>query len=337
MAKQQGGPGRSQEREPEGGNARGGRGGSEAAGAQSGAQRGEGGREGAGAQGAQGGAGTSAATGMQGGGTRGDQERQRTVEREGGSTGSGAGMQRRGSATMGGGSSLSGRGEGEGALLPAFMANPGLMASAFMSNPFAFAQAMSQEMDRLFSSLGPADPGTSLGRGGSGRGMSSGQSRQPMPQGGRQGGRLGQWIPPLEVRQRGNELVVCADLPGLSPDDVDIDVEDGVLTISGERQQSNEDRQENYYRSERSYGSFVRSIPLPEGVNEEEVRAHFDNGVLEVTIPIPEQRARGRRIEIQRGSERGASRTRAEEAAEGGAGRRSTGEGTDIRPGEVGA
>ena len=342
MAKQQTGSQRSDEREGEG--TRGSRGGAEGGGAQpraqgaqvsqgtQGSQRTQGGQ---GTQGTQG-QGTQGATAA---GTRGDQERRRPVEREtGGGAEGGAGMQRRSDTAMGARSAFGASGEGESSLLPAFMANPGLMAGAFMSNPFAFAQAMSQEMDRLFSSMGAGDAGMALGRGGSmgGRMTPGAPSRQAVQQGGRQGGRLGQWVPQLEVRQRGNELVVSADLPGLSPDDVNIDVEDGVLTISGERRQSSEDRQENYYRSERSYGSFVRSIPLPEGVDEEEVRAQFDNGVLEVTIPIPAQRARGRRIEIQKGSGRGESKSRVGE----GAGRGETGRdqkgGMEIRPGEVG-
>ncbi len=178
-------------------------------------------------------------------------------------------------------------------MLPAFMTNPGLMASAFMSDPFAFAQAMSQEMDRLFDTFG----GTSQ----SGRALSTGGSSRSLQQ---QGGR-GQsyWAPQMEVFQRGREMVVRADLPGISPDDVQIDVEDGVLTISGERQNTNEDRQEGFYRSERSYGTFSRSIALPEGVDEDQVNARYEHGVLEVTVPLPQQqRQRGRRVQIQSGA-----------------------------------
>lgn len=183
-------------------------------------------------------------------------------------------------------------------MLPAFMTNPGLMASAFMSDPFAFAEAMSQEMDRLFDTFG----GTSQG----GRNQLAGGSGRSLQQGGR-----GQsyWAPQMEVFQRGKEMVVRADLPGLSADDVQIDVEDGVLTISGERRQTNEDRQEGFYRSERSYGTFARSIALPEGVDEEQVNARYEHGVLEVTVPLPQQqRQRGRRVQIQSGSSTGQQR-----------------------------
>ena len=222
----------------------------------------------------------------------GDQERQRQVSRE--SNSGSMGMQRGGGRQTG--SSLAGR--GEPSLLPAFMSNPGLMASAFMSNPFAFAQAMSQEMDRLFDTFG----GTSQG----GRGLSaSGSGRSVQQQGDRQmgaqrGRSLASWAPQMEVLRREHEIVVRADLPGMTPHDVQIDIEDGVLTISGERRQTNEEREEGFYHTERSYGSFARSIALPEGVDEEKVNARFEHGVLEVTVPLPEQqRQRGRRVQIQ--------------------------------------
>jgi HSP20 family protein len=247
-----------------------------------------------------------------------DQERQRQVTREPESS-SGTGMQRGGARQGGIGSSLAGR--GHPSLLPVFMSNPGLMASAFMSNPFAFGQAISQEMDRLFDTFGGASQ--------SGRGMSSGSAGQGIQQqGGQQlglqGGRgLSSWAPPMEVLQRGNEILVRADLPGMQPDDVQIDVEDGVLTISGERRQSNEERQEGFYRSERSYGTFARSIALPEGVDEEQVHARFEHGVLEVTIPLPQQqRQRGRRVQIQSGASHG----RGQNAAQRGGGQHSIGQ-----------
>jgi len=186
-------------------------------------------------------------------------------------------------------------------MLPALMANPWLMTNALMANPFGFAQAMNQEMDRLFSSFDDdfASPGR-VSSGQTGRGLSS--------LGGQQGARgISQWNPQIEMRQRDNELVISADLPGLKPDDVNIEVDDGILTISGERRQQSEDRQEGVYRSERSYGAFSRSIALPDGVDEDQVRAQFEHGVLEVTVPLPQQqKQRGRRIQIQSG---GAQRT----------------------------
>jgi len=220
-----------------------------------------------------------------------DQERQRQVNREPDS--GGMGMQRGGRRT---GSSISGR--GEPSLLPAFMSNPGLMASAFMSNPFAFAQAMSQEMDRLFDTFGGTGQGTrGLSTSGSGRGLQQQGNQQMGVQSGRA---LASWAPQMEVLRRENEIVVRADLPGMSPDDVQIDIEDGVLTISGERRKKEEEREEGFFHTERSYGAFARSIALPEGVDEEKVNARFEHGVLEVTVPLPEQqRQRGRRVQIQ--------------------------------------
>jgi HSP20 family protein len=237
-----------------------------------------------------------------------DQERQRHVSREPETSG-GTGLQRGRGRQAGAGASLARRG-GQPSVLPALIANPELMASAFMSNPFAFAQAMSQEMDRLFDTFG----GTSQGQGS--RGLSTGNYGRGLQQrGGQQVGRGGQqmgmqdlsgladWEPQIEVFQRENELVVRADLPGVAPDDVVIDIEDGMLTIAGDRQETRDDRDQGRYVSERIYGAFARTIPLPDGVDESQVRARFDNGVLEVAIPISEQqRQRGRRVPIQSGA-----------------------------------
>jgi HSP20 family protein len=240
-----------------------------------------------------------------------DQERQRQVSREPSS--SGTGMQRGGQS--GAGSAISGR--GQPSMLPAFMTNPGLMASAFMSDPFAFAQAMSQEMDRLFDTFG----GTTQG----GRNVMSGGSGRSLQQQGSRG--QSYWTPPMEVFQRGNEMVVRADLPGISPDDVQIDIEDGVLTISGERQNSNEERQEGFYRSERSYGSFARSIALPEGVDEDQVNARYEHGVLEVTVPLPQQqRQRGRRVQVQSGAGSGSSQSAGQSSGQQSGSRQSAGQ-----------
>ena len=215
----------------------------------------------------------------QGSEQRGDQQRQVETSREGGGTSRvqspGSGMQQ---SSTGQGSSVAGRAQSQPSILPALMANPNLMTRAFMNNPFAFAELMSQEMDRLFATSGGdlMSPARQARAGGRGRGTT-------------------QWIPALEVRHRDNELVVHADLPGLTPDDVNIELEDGVLTISGERREKSDDRGEGYVRSERSYGAFSRSIELPEGVDEEQVSARFEHGVLEVTVPLPRQQQQSRR------------------------------------------
>jgi HSP20 family protein len=105
------------------------------------------------------------------------------------------------------------------------------------------------------------------------------------------------WAPAVDLLERDDSLVLRADLPGLTEDDVKIEVRDDVLTISGERKAEHEDRQNGYYRVERSFGSFARSLQLPHGVDADGIAAQFENGVLEITIPKPEER-KPRRIEI---------------------------------------
>jgi HSP20 family protein len=110
-------------------------------------------------------------------------------------------------------------------------------------------------------------------------------ARARQPGSGRQ-----RWIPPMDLVETGGDYVLRADLPGLSDADVQIELTDNVLTISGERTAEHEDREDGYYRVERAFGSFARSLTLPEGVNPESVQANFDRGVLEIRIPKPEQR-----------------------------------------------
>ena len=104
------------------------------------------------------------------------------------------------------------------------------------------------------------------------------------------GARLRRWIPPMDLVETDDDFVLRADLPGLSEKDVNIEFEDNVLTISGERKAEHEERKEGYYRVERTSGSFRRSLTLPEGVDPNAVRANFENGVLEVRVPKPEER-----------------------------------------------
>jgi HSP20 family protein len=114
------------------------------------------------------------------------------------------------------------------------------------------------------------------------------------------GGEAGMWSPAVEVFERDNNLIVRAELPGLSKDDVKVEVTDDGLVIHGERKRESEEKGERWYRSERSYGQFYRLIPLPEGANAEQAKARFENGVLEVSMPIPESRGR-RRIPVVTG------------------------------------
>jgi len=111
------------------------------------------------------------------------------------------------------------------------------------------------------------------------------------------GAPLRRYVPAMDLVDTGEALVLKADLPGLSESDVSIEVHDNVLTVSGERKSEHEDRKGGYYRVERSYGSFRRSLTLPEGVDPEAVTASFDKGVLEVTVPKPEHQA-PRKVQI---------------------------------------
>ena len=107
------------------------------------------------------------------------------------------------------------------------------------------------------------------------------------------------WTPRIDVTQRNNELVIHADLPGLTKDDIKVDVTDDAVTIQGERRREHEEDRGGVYRSERSYGSFHRVVPLPEGTIADQAKASFKNGVLEIVMPAPpEQVSRGRRLEI---------------------------------------
>lgn len=110
----------------------------------------------------------------------------------------------------------------------------------------------------------------------------------PLPNGGTAVAR--RWLPAMDLVENGDNFVLRADLPGLSESDVNIELEDNVLTVSGERGSEHEERNEGYYRVERAFGSFSRSLTLPEGIDPEGIKASFDRGVLEVTIPKPEER-----------------------------------------------
>jgi len=137
-------------------------------------------------------------------------------------------------------------------------------------------QSIQQEMNRLFGTL--FDSPTTSGNGGSYR----------------------RWIPAMDLVEEGDHYVLRADLPGLSEKDVKVEFEDSVLTISGERKSEHEDRKQGYYRIERSSGAFSRSLTLPEGIDPDGVQARFDNGVLEVRVPKPEER-KPRRVAISVG------------------------------------
>jgi len=146
-------------------------------------------------------------------------------------------------------------------------------------DPFSMFSEMENMMDRMFGGRWPF--------------LTSRQMRR-LPQG------AGGWTPHVDMYEQGNDIVVKAELPGISKDNIDVQIEDGDLVIKGERQSENESTEENYYRMERSFGSFYRRLPLPEGVQHDQVQATFKDGVLDVRIPKPaagEQSAR--KIEVR--------------------------------------
>ena len=149
-------------------------------------------------------------------------------------------------------------------------------------NPFRAMQRLSEEMDRMFDDFGFG-------------------GRLGAPFWRETGGHV--WAPEVEVLQKNNELTIRADLPGLKRDEVSVEVADNAVTIQGERKREHEEEREGYYRTERSYGSFYRVIPLPEGAISDQAKASFRDGVLEITMPAPPT-SKGRRLEITEGTKK---------------------------------
>jgi len=146
---------------------------------------------------------------------------------------------------------------------------------------------MHEDMDRIFAQA----------LGGAGGGMMSGGET-----GAGAAGSLGTWSPAVEVKQKGNNLMVCAELPGLKPDEVQVEVNEDALVIQGERRNETSSEQRGVHRTERHYGRFYRAIPLPEGANAENAHAEFRDGMLEVTVPLPQQQSRRRQIPVSGGT-----------------------------------
>ena len=108
----------------------------------------------------------------------------------------------------------------------------------------------------------------------------------------------GEWLPSLDIAETKNELVVKAEVPGLTPKDIDISLSDGVLTIKGEKKQEKEEKELDYHLVERSYGSFTRSIRLPKEVQSNKINASYKDGILRVTLPKSEE-AKKKEIKIK--------------------------------------
>ena len=156
--------------------------------------------------------------------------------------------------------------------------------------PFAMMRRISDEMDRLFENFG-------MGRGmmpslDQGSWAGSGQGAQNAPS---------MWAPHIEVSERDGKLLVQADLPGIKREDIDVQIEHDAIVIQGQRHQERSGSESGYYRSERSYGSFYRTIPLPEGTNADSAQASFRDGVLEIELDAPREQQRGRRLDIRDG------------------------------------
>ena len=137
-------------------------------------------------------------------------------------------------------------------------------------NPFSLMRRMSEELDRALSSEGRY---------------------------GTNGGVL--WAPTIEVSERDGKYVVHADLPGLKPEDVKLEVTGDALVLQGERKIEREENRGGVHRTERRYGRFYRAIPLPEGAQTDKARASFENGVLEVRVRVPQHQSSSRQIPIE--------------------------------------
>jgi HSP20 family protein len=117
-----------------------------------------------------------------------------------------------------------------------------------------------------------------------------------------------EWVPSVDVFRKDGDLIVRAELPGVKPEDVDITVHEGVLTISGEREAEQEEERAEYYVREVRHGSFRRSMALPEDVDEQKVRARYQDGILEVTLEGAAAAREPRHIQIEvAGGQRGTS------------------------------
>ena len=157
------------------------------------------------------------------------------------------------------------------------------------ASPFEFMDRMSEEIDRWFDratrAIGSSRSGSSS------HGLFGSHARE------------GLWFPRVEAFQKGDVFIVRADLPGLKREDLEVDLTDDAVTIRGERRDEHQEQREGYWRSEREYGQFHRTIPLPEGVIAESAKATFRDGVLEISMQAaPPEANRGRRLEIKDGA-----------------------------------
>lgn len=141
----------------------------------------------------------------------------------------------------------------------------------FDDSPFSLLRRLQQEMNRVF-----AQPG-----------LTRGAVSNPV------------WVPPIEVAYRDGNLVVSAELPGLDDEDITVTIRDNAIVIEGERQIENEESEGGIQRTELRYGQFYREIPLPDGANADQARAEFNDGVLQITVPVAQEQRNERQIPIE--------------------------------------
>jgi HSP20 family protein len=158
---------------------------------------------------------------------------------------------------------------------PATTARPPARQESAAVSPFRTLERFADEVTRIFDDFG-------LGRA---------WSRVPAASD------LLAWAPRVDVTQHEDELVIRADLPGLEKDDVKVNVAEDAVTIHGERHRAQEEERDGVYRTERNYGTFYRTIPLPAGTVTDQAKASFKNGVLEIRMPAA-QSAAGRALDI---------------------------------------
>lgn len=168
--------------------------------------------------------------------------------------------------------------------------------SGLGEGPFQLISRLSEEMDRIFEGFGMS---------GVPRVGSAGRGLQGNVQGAQ--GLRALWSPHIEIAEREGKLLIQADLPGVRKEDVDVQVEEDAVVIQGHRHRETEHTGQGFYHSERSYGSFHRVIPLPEGANADQANASFRDGVLHIEVPVAQRRERGRRLEIRDATAQGKS------------------------------
>jgi len=164
-----------------------------------------------------------------------------------------------------------GSGQGGSGYPLGFVLTPG---DFFRMTPFTLMSRMMDEMDRAFGDFVGAKANPS-------------EATQTV------------WAPAIEVSERDGNYIIRAELPGVNANDVKLEITDDAVILQGERKVERQEDERGIHVTERVYGRFFRSIPLPEGAKADEARAKFENGILEVTVPAQEQRAKRREIQIE--------------------------------------